>query len=40
MVRELKEVKRRPVSEYEKSWRERLEAQKTRLEAALGDSQE
>lgn len=36
MVRELEEVKRRPVREYEKSWQEHRRVQKARLEAALG----
>lgn len=40
IVRELKEIKRRPVKEYEKSWQEHRRAQKARLEAALGDAGE
>jgi len=40
MVRELKEVKRRPVREYEKSWQEHRKAQRARLEAALGAFEE
>ncbi len=40
MVRELKEVKRRPVREYEKSWQEHRKAQKARLEAASGAFEE
>jgi len=35
MVRELKEVKRRPVREYEKSWQKHRKAQKALLKATL-----
>ena len=36
LERERDKVKRRPVAEYEQTWQERREVQKTRLEAALG----
>ena len=35
MMREMNEVKKRAVKEYEKCWQERRKAQKARLEAAL-----
>lgn len=35
MKRELKEIKKRPVKEFEKAWQERRKTQKARLEVAM-----